>query len=155
MLQVQGQVFKRGGLQQDGVSPARMWSNDVLPVQVWVTLKVCLPTWNKSISALRHAAEMFLTILKMGEHEDYNGIGLRLQLCSWESWKIKDSWLLLEISSLFLYAWRTFIFHDLGEDSSHLKPFSLSWPCSLISKMVSWASVGHLRAEILIFEDSK
>ena len=98
---------------------------------------------------------MFLTILKMGEPQDFNEIDLRLLLCPWRSWKIKDGWLSKEISLLFFYLWRTFIFHDLGKDSSHLKPFSLSWPCSPISEKVKHISLACLGAEILNFEVQK
>ena len=75
-----------------------------------------------------------------------------LLLCSWGSWKLKDGWLSLEISSLFFYPWGTFIFYDLGEDSSSLKRFPSFSPCSLISKKVSWASVAQRRPELWMFD---
>ena len=64
-----------------------LWEIDGLE---WQTLKLCLPTSITNISAPRHATEMFFTILKMGEPKDDNGIGLRLLLCPWKSWKIKE-----------------------------------------------------------------
>ena len=131
---------------------AEILNFEVLETKVLVTGKVCLLTWNRNIPAPRYATEMFNTILKMLEPQDYIGIGVRLLLCSWRSWKIKEGCLSEEVSSLFFYPWWTFVFHDLGKGCIHLKPFSLSWPCPLISKNVSWPSVGDLRAEIYMIE---
>ena len=46
----------------------------------------------------------------------------------------------------------SFNFHDSGRDSSQLKRFPLSSPCSPIFKMVRHMSVAHLSAEILAIE---
>ena len=50
--------------------------------QTLETLKLCLQTLTKDISALRCARELQLYILEMGDHPLYNGIRLSFLLSS-------------------------------------------------------------------------